>query len=234
MIEIQKGPQESSAPRRPVNAAEAAYRAARARSRGEEERYRSQAMGRSVSGVARAERPARAMSAAALALGALLAALAFLVLARATFNALTYPDERPSGVSESMEPAASAISVDPDAPSESTLDVYGSTFGVAVDDEGASVFFRMPAGGDPSDATSLITVDGKPAGMAYTGDTFIAVVNTDGGYEVWACSDSQGALPTCISEGPERVSAVKFEQAALVLEGDEGALASLSLDPDGS
>lgn len=237
MTDMRKTPQSTAAPRRPVNAAEAARRAAQARNRDEEERYRSQAMGvPSSRAVRRGEsgRTTRAMVAASLLVGALLAALAFLVLGRALLGALVYSDESPSRASESTTPVALAVTVDPDDPSASVLDAYGSSFGVSVDDEGMAVFFRMPEGGDPSEATDLIAASGTPAGMAYAGGVFFAVVNVDEGYEVWACSDSQGALATCISEGSGQVVAVKLEQDVLTLEDERGELASLSLDSDGT
>lgn len=237
MADMRKIPQGAPEPRRPVNAAEAARRAARARNREEEERYRGQAMGAPASRAAKHGGPARAsraVSIAALAVGALLAALAFLALGRAFLGALVYSDGSSSGVSESKVPVATAITIDSDDPSTSQLDAYGSTFGVSVGDEGTVGFYRMPDGGDPSEATVLITVRGEPAGLAYAAGVFFAVVNVDEGYEVWACSDSQGALATCISEGPRRVFAVELEQNVLTLEGEEGELATLSLDRDGS
>lgn len=229
--------QGAQTPRRPVNAAEAAHRAARARSRDEEERYRRQAMGTSASRAARQGDPARAgraISIAAVVAGALLAAIAFFVLGRAVLGALLYSDETPVSTSKPAETDALAVTVDPDDASASTLDVYDRSFGVSVDDEGTARFYRMDAAGDAADATELVAVSGDPAGMAYTGGMFYAVVNVGEGYEVWACSDSQGALATCVSSGPGRVVAVGLEQDVLTLEGEQGVLASLSLDGDGA
>lgn len=229
--------QGAQTPRRPVNAAEAAHRAARARSRDEEERYRRQAMGTSASRAARRRDPARAgrtISIAAVVVGALLAAVAFFVLGRALLGALLYSDEAPISASEPAETGALAVTVDPDDASASTLDVYDRSFGVSVDDEGTARFYRMDAAGDAADATELIAVSGEPVGMAYAGGTFFAIVNVDDGYEVWACSDSQGALATCVASGSGRVVAVGLEQDVLTLEGEQGVLASLSLDGDGA
>lgn len=227
--------QGAQTPRRPVNAAEAAHRAARARSRDEEERYRRQAMGTSASRASRREdsaRAGRAISIAAVVVGALLAAVAFFVLGRALLDVLLYSDETPVSTSKPAETGALAVTVDPDDASANTLEVSGRSFGVSVDDEGTARFYRMAAAGDAADATELIAVSGEPAGMAYAGGTFFAVVNVDEGYEVWACSDSQGALATCVSSGSDHVVAVGLEQDVLTLEGEQGVLASLSLDGD--
>ncbi len=235
MTDMQRTSRDTQAPRRPVNAAEAAHRAARARSRDDEERYRRQAMGTSASRVDRREgsaRAGRAISIAAVVVGALLAAIAFFVLGRAVLDALLYSDEVPVSTSKPAETDALAVTVDPDDPSTSTLDVSGRSFGVSVDDGGTARFYRMAAEGDATDATELVAVSGDPAGMAYTGGMFYAVVNVGEGYEVWACSDSQGALATCVSSGPGRVVAVGLEQGVLTLEGERGVLASLSLDGD--
>ena len=228
-------PQPAPGVRAPINAAAAAKRAARVKPGEDEERLRAEAAGTVRAPRCRggAAAPAgaganRAVTGAAVAIGALLAVLAVFVLGNALVGTLLSDSGREPVISAQASAENQAATVDPADPGAAAI-VYGSRrYAVAAAQDGSYVLTRgdAVAGGD---VLTLFTLAGSPAGIACYDGTLYAVSNLDGGYAVQAFVEGDGSIPTTIAEGDGTVTGVALDGEQLELTIDTGQIGTIDL-----
>lgn len=202
-----------TAVRPPIGAAEAALRAARARS-----------------GTAGADgRSSRALALTAVGIGAVLALLAACILWRAVTGALLAPTARESAPSVRPEPVDQAVTLDADDPGARAI-VYGSrTYTVRRMEDGSLRAVRSGTG-DQGGTVPLFSVEGEPAGLAVYNYAVIVVENHGDRFAVRSCVDTDGSVPVTIAEASGSVTGVELDKASLRLEVDDDKTFEIDLD----
>lgn len=227
----------SSTVRRPLNAVDAAKRAARADNAADEERFRSAAAGTHMrhgaytSSDARAQRRIRVI---ALIIGAMLAALAFYAVSQAVVRVMTHSDRGDAVVEEAATAAgdamgARAVTFADDA-SDGQLRVGRFVYRARLGDDGRVAVVRCDAGSSSADGIELFEVAGDVAGMAYAHGVLYVAVNVDDGYEVRSYIDSQGASAESALSGEGAIDAIECGDHAIEVvteNGDRAVVARL-------
>lgn len=219
----------SSTVRRPLNAVDAAKRAARADNAVDEERFRSAAAGTHMprgthaSSDARAQRRIRVV---ALIIGAMLAALAFYAVSQAIVRVMTYSDKGETAVEEATTAAGDAMSAraatfDGDA-SDGQLRVGRFVYRAQSDDDGRVVIVRGDVGSSAADGIGLFEVAGDVVGMAYAHGALYVAANVDDGYEVWSYIDSQGTSAESVLSGEGTIDAIECGEHAIEVVTESG------------
>lgn len=216
----------------PIDAAQAARRAARADA-SEVERLRAAAAGSARAAVRRPGgrdgRAVRGLVAAAVVIGAALAAVTVVVLVRALAGAVLDLDAREPVVSAEPARQDGAVTVGAGEPGSASIAYGGSVYALRTDADGAAVMTRARAD-DPGASIDLFELDGDPAGFACFGGTLYAVSNVDAGFVVQAYVDADGSLPTRIASGEGTVAAVELDGSVLRLrDASDAELLSIDL-----
>lgn len=214
----------------PINAASAAKRAAHAKA-GQEGALRAAAAGTSH---ARASRPhdsgrsPRALTYAAIGIGALLALVLAFVLARAVMGAMLAPDARDTAASTQPASVNQAVTLNADDLGSTTITYGNRVYAVRSFDDGIVRVTRGTAG-TSSEAVSLFDIVGTPVGLAVYDGTVYAVANLDGIYTVRAYVDADGSMPTTIAEESGNVSNVALDGSNLRLTDLDGKVFEINL-----
>ena len=215
----------------PINAAEAAKRAAHVRP-DEEDALRAAAAGTRrprAAGTCAQGRSPRALTFAAVGIGAALALVLAFVLIRAIMGALLAPDARDAV--ESAQPASEnqAVTIDADDLSSASV-AYGLTmYAVRSFDDGVMRVVRSST--DAPDAfVSLFDISGTPVGLAVYNGTIYAVANLDGSYTVGAYVDADGSVPVQIAEESGTASDVALDGFQLKITCTDGKAFELDLE----
>ncbi|WP_270849356.1 hypothetical protein, partial [Candidatus Collinsella stercoripullorum] len=174
-------------------------------------------------------RAARGLIAAAVVIGAALAAVTVVVLVRALAGAVLDLDAREPVVSAEPAHQDGAVTVGAEEPGSASIVYGGSVYALRTDADGAAVMTRARAD-DPGASIDLFELDGDPAGFACFGGTLYAVSNVDAGFVVQAYVDADGSLPTRIASGEGVAAAVELDGSVLRLrDASDAELLSIDL-----
>lgn len=226
--------------RRPLNAVDAAKRAARADNAADEERFRSAAAGTHAHRVTYASSDARAqrrIRVAALAIGAMLAALAFYAVSQAVVRVMIYSDRGEAAVEEATAAAgdatsARAVTFDGGA-SDGQLRVGRFVYRAQSDGDGRVTIVRGDVDSGAADGIGLFEVIGDVVGMAYAHGVLYVAANADDGYEVWSYIDSQGTSAESVLSGEGAIDAIECgEHAIEVITEDGGRVVVVRFDEE--
>lgn len=229
-------PRRAAAPRgahAPINAAEAAHRAARTVDTKERTRQRQAAAG---VGRARAEELGHAKSsghAAAIAgavIGiALACALIWFVggavlrafMAEPTADEIVAADE--AAAADEADTTASATT---DA--SGTLDVIGFTYSFELTPEGDYALARQNIGSS-ADPLTVFLVTGKPVGMATYNGVIYVVSNLDGSFYLQSFIPGDGSAPSEPTQEEGTVTGIELQDSELRLTEEGGRIYTLEL-----
>lgn len=230
----------SSRVQAPVNAAEAAKRAARAND--EDLPYlRSAAAGTKREAAAPARSP-RGVRVAAAAIGIALAVAVIYVVGGALVAALLADGVEDAGAAvsgESFVKEDKAVTVDPSLVEAEDRTAWthltesigydGYLYFLAWDEEGGGCLAYRAEDADESYASLAFALTGEPAGLACYDGMFYAVSNGDGVYYVQSFYPADGVVPTDYLEGDGTVAAVGLDGSTLTLSGEGGELTVIEL-----
>ena len=214
----------------PINAASAAKRAAHAKA-GQEGALRAAAAGTSRARMSRSSESnhaPRALTYAAIGIGALLALVLAFVLARAIIGAMLAPDARDTAASTQPASVNQAVTLNADDLGSTTITYGNRVYAVRGFDDGVVRVTRGTVG-TSSEAVSLFDIVGTPVGLAVYDGTVYAVANLDGIYTVRAYVDADGSMPTTIAEESGNVSNVALDGSALKLTNLDGRVFEINL-----
>lgn len=217
---------DANAPQAPINAADAAHRAARAGAR-ELDRLRRDAAGHAVR-APHGERPRanRMIVAASVLAGIALAALVLYGLGSAVVGALLAdgPDAA-SSTAETDDPNRSE-GVARVAENES-MQANGYVYSIVREGDGYVFGYQYP--GSDADPFALFEIPGDPVGFALYQGVFYVLSNADGAYCVQSYVHSDGSVPGDYYHGEGTMTDLELDGAQLVLTDDAGRTYTLEL-----
>lgn len=210
----------------PINAAQAAHRAARADVR-DLDRLRREAAGNAASGApgashARARRGAeassrsrRALMALGLCIGCGLAALVLFFGGRAVVNALLQ-DDAPAASKSAQADSTSAVQEGVARFSDNeTLASGGYVYSIVKD--GKAYAFAFSYEGSNADPSPLFSITGDPVGFALYEGVFYVVSNTDDAWCIQSFVFGDGSLPSDFYSEEGHVEDLALTGSALVV-----------------
>lgn len=221
----------SGTARRPINAAEAAKRAARA-PRGEGGALRQAAAGtnreRSEQLGRRREDSSHRGAIVGAFIGIALAIVVLVVAGRAVLGVLLY-DDRAAGASMAADADASAateptaVAVDADG----SITFLGSTYSIATADDGTYLMTYQTSAS--ANAVTAFTITGEPVGFALYEGTFYVVSNTEGSYHIQTFVPGDGSLAVDFRDGSGTITSIALDGSELQLTDDTDKVYTLEL-----
>ena len=213
------GAHASGAAQAPINAVDAARRAARSDA-GQAERFRREAAGHAVAAKASLEvgRSGRALVVVSVLVGIALAVALLVVVGSAVVGALLQ-DEQPR-----TEVAASVFVLAADG---GTIELDGSAYSLVSSGDGYS--FASQRVGSTDEPMALFEVTGEPVGFAIHRGTFYVVSNADGSCYVQSFVPSDGSIPADYYSGTGTISTIDIKNAQLILTDDAGEQHAIDL-----
>lgn len=228
----------TSAPRRsatqaPINAAEAAHRAARATNHEENARAR-----RAASGSSRAVRDGgahtnKAVVAVSVLVGVALAALLVYIIGSAVLGVFLHDDRQDTADDTMIEQP-----LDGQQPEEQqtvvlladggSITYLGSSFTIFTAEDGSYQFGSQLANSELA-PVALFALPGDPVGFALYKSTFYIVCNTDTGYTVQSYVPGDGSIPADYHTGEETITEIALDGSDLVLTEEGGKTYTLDL-----
>lgn len=224
-------PRRAAAPRgahAPINAAEAAHRAARTVDTKERTRQRQAAAG---VGRARAEELGRAKSSghagaiAGAAIGIALACALIWFVGGAVLRAFMAdgPVADEVTAADRADTTASAT-----ADASGTLDVIGFTYSFELTPEGDYALARQNIGSS-SDPLTVFLVTGEPVGMATYNGVIYVVSNLDGSFYLQSFIPGDGSVPSEPTQEEGTVTGIELQDSELRLTEEGGRIYTLEL-----
>lgn len=224
-------PHRAAAPRgahAPINAAEAAHRAARTVDTKERTRQRQAAAG---VGRARAEELGRAKSnghAAAIAgavIGIALACALIWFVGGAVLRVFMAdgPVADEVAAADRADTTASAT-----ADASGTLDVIGFTYSFELTPEGDYALARQNIGSS-ADPLTVFLVTGEPVGMATYNGVIYVVSNLDGSFYLQSFIPGDGSVPSEPTQEEGTVTGIELQDSELRLTEEGGRIYTLEL-----
>ena len=223
------GAHASGAAQAPINAVDAAHRAARSDA-GQAERFRREAAGHAVAAKASPEagRSGRALVVVSVLVGIALAVALLVVVGSAVVGALLQ-DEQPRTEVAANDSAASTTPEDVFvlATDGGTIELDGSAYSLVSSGDGYS--FASQRVGSTDEPMALFEVTGEPVGFAIHRGTFYVVSNADGSCYVQSFVPSDGSIPADYYSGAGTISTIDIKNAQLILTDDAGEQHAIDL-----
>lgn len=223
------GAHASGAAQAPINAVDAAHRAARSDA-GQAERFRREAAGHAVAAKASpgAGRSGRALVVVSVLVGIALAVALLVVVGSAVVGALLQ-DEQPRTEVAANDSAASTTPEDVFvlAADGGTIELDGSAYSLVSSGDGYS--FASQRVGSTDEPMALFEVTGEPVGFAIHRGTFYVVSNADSSCYVQSFVPSDGSIPADYYSGTGTISTIDIKNAQLILTDDAGEQHAIDL-----
>ena len=207
--------------RQPVNALDAAKRAAHAKPE-EREHLRAAAAGRrrAVSHGA-AERSGRALSFAAALVGIALAAVVIYLIGSALTGVAHHRDGAAAGEAELT------VSRSSEGTAKKSIEYGGFAYRLSAKGDGC-VLQRYPQGSE-DESSGLCEMDGSPVGVIEYSGTVYAVSTTDADYRVASLALGDGCVPVELAQADGCVKKAELSDGVLKLELRDGTMKTIEL-----
>lgn len=207
--------------RRPVNALDAAKRAARAKP-AERERLRAAAAGR------RRATPhdvvahsSRALSFASALVGIALAVVVVYLFGSALAGVVHHRDGAAAGEAEL------AVARSSGGAAKKGIEYGGFVYRLSTKGDGCVL--RRCAQGSESESSDLCEMDGSPVGVVEYSGAVYAISTTDAGYRVTSLALGDGCVPVEFAQGEGSVRKAELSDGVLKLELRDGTMKTIKL-----
>lgn len=212
----------------PINAADAAHRAARAEGR-DVERLRRDASGRPARPTHQTHARTRRLVAVLAAVAGIACAVLVIYVAGGAVVEALLADDADAVAADEVAGEEQTESVARVADGE-TIEAYGYTYSI-IQQDGGSVFAYQYTDSDAA-PLALFTVTGDPVGFVLYQGVFFVLSNADGRYYVQSYVHSDGSAAVDYYQGAGTMSDLSIDGSQLELTNTEGRTYTLSLAAD--